>query len=56
MLSTLNDDESDISYHLMPYLIEKVNGWVNTGYMRDIGTPESLSTANIDVKKRFELY
>lgn len=48
MLSTLANDESDISYHLMPYLINQVNGWENKGYMRDIGTPESLTIANND--------
>lgn len=40
----------------MPYLIEKVNGWENTGYMCDIGTPESLATANVEVKKWLGLY
>ncbi|WP_077339323.1 nucleotidyltransferase family protein [Pseudocolwellia agarivorans] len=46
LLSTLTDDETDISYHLMPHLMNKVNGWENKEYMRDIGTPESLAIAN----------
>jgi len=49
-IAILTDDDIDISYHLMPHLMGKMQGWENTGYMRDIGTVASLNQANIDIK------
>lgn len=42
----------DISLHLLPSLLGNMNTWLNDGYLRDIGTPESLAIANHFMKSR----
>lgn len=49
-IERLNDKESDISRHLIPKLLWRLNVWRNDVYMRDIGTQESLSKAEQDMK------
>lgn len=46
IFSRLKPNENDLSLHVVPKLIGKLNTWINTGYMRDIGTAASLELAN----------
>ncbi|NQZ86970.1 MAG: nucleotidyltransferase family protein [Colwellia sp.] len=43
--------ESDISLHLIPQLLGKLNFWQTDGYCRDIGSMESLAKAEYDISK-----
>jgi len=43
--------ESDISLHLIPKLLDKLNFWQTDGYLRDIGSLESLAKAESDMSK-----
>ncbi len=43
--------ESDISIHLIPQLLGKLNFWQTDGYLRDIGSMESLAKAESDISK-----
>ena len=45
--------ESDISLHLIPKLLNKLNFWQTDGYLRDIGSLESLAKAESDMSKVF---
>ncbi len=40
---------TDISYHLLPLLLGKVQCWHNSQYLKDIGTPLALQQAEQDV-------
>ena len=44
-IATLPEQYSDISVDLMPKLLGKMNTWLNDGYLRDIGNPQSLAIA-----------
>lgn len=44
-IEQLSPQCTDISYDLMPKLLGKMNTWLNDGYLRDIGNPESLAIA-----------
>jgi mannose-1-phosphate guanylyltransferase len=44
-INQLPKGASDISLDLMPKLLGKMNTWLNDGYLRDIGNPESLAIA-----------
>ena len=44
-IEQLSPQGTDISYDLMPKLLGKMNTWLNDGYLRDIGNPESLAIA-----------
>ncbi len=46
LVSSMSKDKNDISLHLMPLLLGKAQGWKTDGYLRDIGTLESLQKAN----------
>lgn len=48
-ISELKVHENDISLYLIPKLLSRINVWKNNGYMRDIGTQESLNQANRDL-------
>lgn len=39
---------TDFSTEVIPRYLGKIQGWINSGYHRDIGTPESLARANLD--------
>lgn len=43
--------ESDISLDLIPKLLDKLNFWQTDGYLRDIGSLESLAKAESDISK-----
>jgi mannose-1-phosphate guanylyltransferase len=43
--------ETDISLHLVPKLLGKLNFWPTDGYCRDIGSLESLAKAEKDISK-----
>jgi mannose-1-phosphate guanylyltransferase len=47
--STLH--ETDISLHLIPKLLNKLNFWQTDGYCRDIGNLSSLAKAETDISK-----
>jgi mannose-1-phosphate guanylyltransferase len=42
---------TDISLHLIPKLLGKLNFWKNDGYCRDIGSLSSLAKAESDTRK-----
>ncbi|OUR60352.1 hypothetical protein A9Q74_14155 [Colwellia sp. 39_35_sub15_T18] len=42
-------DCTDISYHLLPLLLGKIQCWHNNQYLKDIGTPQALQQAEQDV-------
>jgi mannose-1-phosphate guanylyltransferase len=46
----LDKSDQDISLHLLPKLINRMNVWQIEGYLRDIGTPESLEIARADYR------
>jgi len=43
--------ETDISLHLIPKLLNKLNFWQTDGYLRDIGSLSSLAKAESDTDK-----
>lgn len=43
--------ESDISLHLIPKLLRKLNFWQTDGYLRDIGCLASLAKAESDMRQ-----
>jgi len=43
--------ETDISLHLIPKLLNKLNFWQTDGYCRDIGSLSSLAIAESDMSK-----
>jgi mannose-1-phosphate guanylyltransferase len=47
-LRAMNKSVIDLSTELIPNLVGRLQIWSNTGYHRDIGTPESLRKANIE--------
>lgn len=49
IIEPLQENESDISLDLIPKLVNKLNIWKTTGYLRDIGTIESLKIASQEV-------
>lgn len=51
LLEMMERDTNDISLDLMPHLIGKLNTWNNDGYLRDIGTVDSLIKANGYIEK-----
>lgn len=51
IFSGLSEGEFDISQHVIPKMIGRLNTWVNDEYMRDLGTVENLNRANKDVFK-----
>lgn len=50
-LISLNKKEIDFSLDVIPNFLGKINTFINHTYHRDIGTPESLQQAQIDIKK-----
>ena len=46
-----NTDNLDISTQVIPRLMERIYTWQTNGYLRDIGTPESLAEAEADMAR-----
>lgn len=51
LITELKEGTCDISLDLIPHLIGRLNTWRNDGYLRDIGTVESLIKANSYIEK-----
>ncbi len=45
ILAAVGKEKPDISLDLVPRCLGRINTWLNTGYHRDIGTPESYQAA-----------
>lgn len=50
-LESLNKEDIDFSLDVIPNFLGRINTYVNSTYHRDIGTPQSLEQAHIDIKK-----
>ncbi|MDR3425543.1 MAG: nucleotidyltransferase family protein [Alphaproteobacteria bacterium] len=44
-------DTLDISTQVIPRLMKRIYTWPTNGYLRDIGTPESLAAAEADMRR-----
>ena len=49
LIEQSSSQETDISLHLMPKLLGKLNFWQTDGYLRDIGSLVSLAKAEFDM-------
>ncbi len=49
LIDQSSSQETDISLHLMPKLLGKLNFWQTDGYLRDIGSLVSLAKAELDM-------
>jgi mannose-1-phosphate guanylyltransferase len=49
LIKQSTQQESDISLHFIPKLLGKLNFWPTDGYLRDIGSLESLAKAESDM-------
>ena len=52
LFEQLNDNETDISHHLLPKLINKAFVWPLEGYLKDIGTPQAYQSVNNRLAKQ----
>ena len=49
LIEQSTQQESDISLHFIPKLLGKLDFWPTDGYLRDIGSLESLAKAESDM-------
>lgn len=47
---SLSEQETDISHHLIPKILDNVCVWPTDGYIKDIGTPSAYQQALLDWK------
>lgn len=47
-IAGLGNDTVDLSTEVLPHFMGRINTYTNTIYHRDIGTPESLRTAQLE--------
>lgn len=51
LIAQAKPQETDISLHLIPKLMNQLNFWPTDGYCRDIGSLSSLAKAESDIKE-----